>query len=193
MLPGDGQVSVPAHPSAFAEAVNQRSTPLIDYEVGGVALFDPNQGLQVKLWTLRSDGHAVTVEAEGVPAVVLFTRTGTITRVGLAFDQAMNPHVTFVEDGLVWLWWRDTIANAMVFTSFPGARSPCLGLDEKRASEMSNGDVLLSYLRDGSLCIRQQRDRFSVEQVKASGITLDLISVGRNVGGRYQWMFQTPR
>lgn len=191
MLPGDGQLSSTAYPSAFAEKVGKRSEPLIDYEVGGAALFDPNQGLQVKLWTLRSNGQAVTIEAEGVPPVVLFTRAGSITRVGLAFDQAMNPHVAFVEDGVVWLWWRDTIANAMVFSSFPGARSPCLGLDEKRASEMSNGDVLLSYLRDDTLCVRQQRDRYAVEEVKASGITLDLISVGRNVGGRYQWMFQT--
>lgn len=192
MLPGDGQVSIPARPSAFAEPVNQRSDPMVDYEVGGVSLFDPNQGLQVKLWTLRSDGHAVTVEAEGAPAVVLFTRSGTITRVGLAFDQAMNPHVAFVEDGLVWLWWRDTLANAMVFTSFPGARSPCLSLDEKRSEELSKSDVLFSYLRADALCVRQQRDRYAIEEVKATGVTLDLISTGRSVGGRFQWMLQTP-
>lgn len=191
MLPGDGQVSIPAHPSRFAETANQRDVPLVDYEMGGVDLYNPNFGLEVKLWTARCDGHAVMVEAEGTPAVPLFSRTGIISRIGVAFDQSMNPHIAFVEDGLVWLWWRDTIANEMVFTSFPGARSPCLSLDEKRASELGNSDILFSYLRADALCVRQQRDRFSIEEVKATGVTLDLISTGRNVGGRFQWMLQT--
>ena len=193
MFPGNGEFSGTPYPGRFQEPVNQRSEPLIDYEMGGVALQDPSVGLQEKLWTLRSDGHAVTVEAEGVAPVQLFARTGLVQRVSLAFDQQMVPHVAFVEDGVTWLWWWDNLAGAMTYTQIPGARSPCLGLDVKEAGDLASGDVTLAYMKGASVCIRKQRDRFAVEEVKGTASGMDLVSMGRNVGGRYQLMLQTPR
>lgn len=192
MLPGDGKLSSQSHPAPFAEPVNRRDEQLVDYEIGGVGLQNPNAGLQVKLWTLRSNGQQVTVEADDVPPALLFTRPGPITLVSLAFDQAMNPHVAFVEAGVAWLWWWDTIANAMTFTSFPGARSPRLGLDEKRPALLSAGDVVMAYMRDDSLCIRYQRERFADEHVLATGYSQELVSIGMNAAGRFQFMLQTP-
>src|SRR5690606_35250660 len=71
---------------------------LQDWELGGVALNDPSQGLSVKVWhafaTHDHDTDVVTVwvEAPGVPATELFSGIG-ITEIALAFDQNMNPFV----------------------------------------------------------------------------------------------------
>lgn len=186
MLPGNTLSTVP-HPAPFSEPVSKRSEPLIDFEIGGVGLQNPNAGLQVKLWTLRSDGHAVTVEAEDVPPVTLFTRPGTIELVSLAFDQSMNPHVAFVEDGVSWLWWWDTIANAMVFTSFPNMKTPRLGLDERREFNLANSDIVLGYLRGNDFCVRYQRERFAVENVLRVNAGSEVVACARNKGGRYQF------
>lgn len=188
MLPG-GVLSTQPHPGPFAEPVNKRREPLIDYEMGGVALDDPGQGLRVKLWTLRCIGGAVSVESEGIEPVTLFTRSGSVTEVSFAFDQNMRPQVAFVEDDLAWLWWFDTLANDYRFTSYPGIVSPRLALDEKRPRLLAIGDVIFTYIKDGALCYRQQRDRYAVEYVLKTGLQagLRLVAVGRNVGGRLQW------
>lgn len=191
MLPGGVLSSIP-HPAPFAERVNQRAEPLVDYEMGGIGLQNPNAGLQVKLWTLRSNGQQVTVEADDVAPVLLFTRPGPITLVSLAFDQAMNPHVAFVEDGIAWLWWWDTVANAMTFTAIDGARTPRLGLDEKRSALLSIGDVVLAYMNQSNLCVRYQRERFGTEHVLADGIGQELVSVGSSTAGRFQFMLTSP-
>ncbi|WP_427852920.1 hypothetical protein [Stenotrophomonas acidaminiphila] len=191
MLPGGVLSSIP-HPAPFAERVNLRSEPLVDYEMGGIGLQNPNAGLQVKLWTLRSNGQQVTVEADDVPPVLLFERLGPITLVSLAFDQAMNPHVAFVEDGIAWLWWWDTVANAMTFTAIDGARTPRLGLDEKRSALLSIGDVVLAYMNQDNLCVRYQRERFGTEHVMSAGVGQELVSVGASAAGRFQFMLTSP-
>ncbi|MPS36039.1 MAG: hypothetical protein E2593_12185 [Stenotrophomonas sp.] len=164
----------------------------MDYEMGGIGLQNPNAGMQVKLWTLRSNGQQVTVEANDVVPVLLFERPGPITLVSLAFDQAMNPHVAFVEDGIAWLWWWDTVANAMTFTAIDGARTPRLGLDEKRSALLSIGDVVLAYMNQSNLCVRYQRERFGTEHVLAEGIGQELVSVGSSTAGRFQFMLTSP-
>lgn len=187
MIPG-GVLSIQPHQAAFSEKSNQRNIPLVDYERGGTALQNPNDGLSVKLWTLRcTNGHAVTVEADDVAPVLLFTRTGTIELVSLGFDQNMNPHVAFVEDGVAWLWWWDTLANAMAFMSIPEAITPRLGMDEKRAWNMSASDVTLCYIRRGRLCQRLQRERFATETILAAGPFDALAIIGRHVGDRFQY------
>lgn len=187
MIP-DGVLSSQPHQAAFSEKSNQRNVPLVDYERGGTALQNPNDGLSVKLWTLRcTDGHAVTVEADDVAPMVLFARPGTIELVSLAFDQNMNPHVAFVEDGVSWLWWWDTLANAMAFMTIPEAVTPRLGMDEKRSWNMSASDVMLCYIRKGRLCQRLQRERFATETILNAGPFDSLAIIGRQVGDRFQY------
>ncbi|MRI43170.1 hypothetical protein D5301_13105 [Stenotrophomonas sp. MH181796] len=170
----------------FIERVNARRAPLIDYEVAGNALGDASSGLQVRLWTIEVKGDDAVLSAEGVSPVVLFSRPG-MTEIALAFDQNMRAHVAFVQTGMAWLWWYDSQVNQMVFTSFPGMSNPRLATDEKRGSELSVSDVVLSYMSGGNLCCRIQRERFTIEHVLTAAPGLQLVSVARNTGNRLQW------
>ena len=53
--------------------------------------------------------------------------------------------------------------TGMVFTSILGAVNPRVTLDDKRRGQTSSSDVILAYLRAGSLYYRQQRDRYLTE------------------------------
>lgn len=173
-------------PSSFVETVSRRTVPLIDYEMGGVNVADASQGLNVKLWKLESNGAQMLLSADGVPAIELFSRPN-VSQVALAFDQNMRPHVAFVQTGVTWLWWYDSQAGAMVFSSFPGALTPRLTTDEKRPTHLGDSDVILAYVRNNNLYFRMQRDRFLTEYLLKSAVNADLIAIGMNRGYRMQF------
>ncbi|MGC7464213.1 hypothetical protein QT654_20795 [Xanthomonas citri pv. citri] len=173
-------------PSSFVETVSRRTVPLIDYEMGGVNVADASQGLNVKLWKLESNGAQMLLSADGVPAIELFNRPN-VSQVALAFDQNMRPHVAFVQTGVTWLWWYDSQAGAMVFSSFPGALTPRLTTDEKRPTHLEDSDVILAYVRNNNLYFRMQRDRFLTEYLLKSAVNADLIAIGMNRGYRMQF------
>lgn len=167
-LPGDAAASTAVQAPLLSPDNRDRTDLLLDYELGGVALNDPSAGLQVQPWEAWSDGaHLWVAPSPGrTPTTLLLTGSG-ITEVALAFDQNMRPTVAYVEAGLAKLFWFDTSIGAMVTTSYAGATSPMLTLDDKRPVATLGGtsDVLFFYLLSGSLCYRQQRDRFTIERV----------------------------
>lgn len=188
MIPAGGLSTTPV-PAANVERVNSTLQPLIDFEMGGVALNDASQGLRVKLWRVRVDGDVVYLGPDGGNEQPAFIRAG-ITSVALAFDQNMQPAVAFVQSGMAWLWWYDGSVPGMVFTSFPGAINPRLTLDDKRPTQTSNSDVILAYLRAGSLYYRQQRDRYLVEYLLSSSPPCGgLATLCMSTGGRLQFGF----
>lgn len=182
----DNALSTVPVQSAFVEEVSRRTVPLVDYEMGGVNVGDASSGLMVKLWKLESNGAQMLLSADGVPSFELFTRPN-VTQVTLAFDQNMRPHVAFVQEGVAWLWWYDSVAGAMVFSSFAGMLTPRLTTDEKRAWHLSDSDVILAYIRNNNLYFRMQRDRFQVERLLRSTVNAELIAVGINRSGRLQF------
>lgn len=130
---------------------------------GGVALNDASQGLNVQTWTLSTDGTSVTIEGETVPQSVLFTGTG-ITEVSLAFDQNMRPFVAFVDGGGAKYRWFDPVDSTTKITPIgAGVVTPRCCLDDFRPSQTNASDIILAYVRGGSLFYRQQRDRYLVE------------------------------
>ena len=84
---------------------NRDPNPHMDFEYGGVALFDPSQGLLNRIWYARIfiDGvkelNQILIGAEGVPEVEFFSGEN-FTEVSLAFDQNMNPFLAFTADGI---------------------------------------------------------------------------------------------
>lgn len=156
-------------PSVFLEPDDRvRSTLLVDYELGGVALGDPSQGLQVQAWEARVSGDVVQVRPDGAGGWTdVFSATG-ITEVALAFDQNMRPTVAFVADGVAKLRWFDAVAAAYVVSTFPEATSPVVTLDDKRAMQIGLNDVLLFYLRGGRVYHRLQRERYLIERDMAA-------------------------
>ena len=172
MMP-DNVLSTPNVPGGFLSPDDRPvgQFPPVAYELGGVALNDPSQGLQVQVWVFEitnydpvmgGDGVSVRPEAGGAP-VVFYTGAG-ITEVSGAFDANMNPTIAFVEAGVTKLRWYDSSLPGYVVTLFPGYISPRLTLDDKREAAGSSRDILLFYLLPGgSLNHRIQRDRYGVE------------------------------
>lgn len=187
MLP-NGVLSAEPVPATFLEPVNTSSDPLIDVEMGGVALSDPSAGLQLKLWTARYEAGEVIVSATGVPDTVLFQRAG-ITELALAFDQNMRPFVAFTDAGGSAFWWYDTQQAAQVFSAYLPAGSTNLRctMDDKRPGQSGNSDIILAYIRNNALFYRQQRDRFETEYLLASSVNAHLVNVGMNTANRLQF------
>lgn len=182
MIPANGEgsrilISNDSLVTAFLSPDNLDYSPIIDYELGGVALNDTNEGLRYQTWTIRVDGDDILISAPEVAETVLFTAAGT-SQVSLAFDQNMRPAVAFVQNGVAKLRWYDTLAAAQVITEFADAVTPRVCLDDKRETQTGTSDIILAYVRDGDLYFRAQRDRFGVEYLLKADVGGTLVKVG---------------
>ncbi|KWV45083.1 hypothetical protein [Stenotrophomonas maltophilia] len=188
MIPTGGLSNTP-QPAPFSERVNSTLQPLIDYEMGGRAINDTSAGLQYQLWRVRVDEDVVYLGPDGGNEQPAFIRPG-ITEVALAFDQNMQPVIAFTQGGQAWLWWFDGTVPGMVFTSILGAVNPRVTLDDKRRGQTSSSDVILAYLRAGSLYYRQQRDRYLTEYLLTANPPCGgLATLCMSTGGRLQFGF----
>lgn len=199
MIP-EGELSTTAVISGFRDPVKSAAETdlLTAWERAGLYLNDPSQGMLVKVWKLngvidRETGVvSVVVTAPGGVAPseasrVLFSGVD-ITELDLSFDQNMNPFVAYVQAGQSKFYWYDPVAAAMVHTNLTGTTPRCT-MDEKRAFNVSASDILLTYINAGNLCVRYQRERYTVEHVLKTGVgaTAKVISIALNSGFRVQW------
>ncbi len=149
----------------------------ISYELGGIGIQNPSQGLQYQVWTatLYNAGKTssyITLQAPNTPEYVYYTYPDMIT-VALAFDQNMFPFLTFMSGGLGWFYWYDTTVLQYKLTQLPlGVSSTSCTLDDKRPLETQVGtsDIILAYINNTNLYYRQQRDRYTIEYVLAQNI-----------------------
>lgn len=150
-------------------------TPFLDYEMAGSAIGVGLDGLLVKVWTCFYEDNAVKVLPLGDagPATTLFSLAG-ITELSFSFDRSMRPAVAYMKDFQGFLYWYDTTINAYVTSSLGFIRSPRVTHDDKRYRADQTSDVLVAYLKNDALCYRQQRDRYTVERILASGIPIEM-------------------
>lgn len=187
MIPSQRLSTTPI-PAPFLPPDDLPPELLTDYELGGIALRDPSQGLQVQVWTATLVGADVTVSAPSVDPTVLFSGSD-ITELRLAFDQNMNPCIAYVQAGQMILYWFDTFEGGQVFTPFDGT-SPQLCLDDKRTTQRGNSDIIFAYIRAGGLYFRAQRDRFGVEYfLTIIDPGFIFTKMGMNAGNRLQFAF----
>lgn len=201
MLP-DGTLASVATVSGFHYPVK---TPLPDdklqdWELAGRYLNYPDEGLLVKVWHLR----AVYDRVANTVRVILFAPGGVspteasrelfnypnITEVALSFDQNMNPFVAYMKGAEAWIYWYDGTVPGMVHTMLPaGCTDLRCTLDERRDFAILESDIVLSYLRAENLCVRYQRDRYTVEYILRTNVgeNCRLVSMARNSGNRLQW------
>lgn len=191
MLPDNVLSSVPVRGNltgARAMAV----TRYIDYEDGGVALNDSSMGSQYQVWRARLIRNQVLLSAPNTPEFVLFQGSG-ISEISFTFDQNMRPVLAFVQAGQPKIWWYDPSSSGQVVTNLPAsAITPRVILDDKRAQENSISDVILAYVRNGGLYYRQQRERYLIERLLASGITSGILRIGFSDQLRLQFMMEVP-
>lgn len=192
-MPANTLSSLPAYSAFLAPDDRVRASLLVDYEMGGADIGDPSQGLQVKAWEARVDGNNIQVRPDGAGAWTTVTSDTSITELALAFDQNMRPTVAYVAGGTAKMYWYDAVAAAYVTTSYPGATSPVVTMDDKRDMQIGLNDVLLFYLQGGRVKHRRQRDRYTIEYDLAdvpTGMTR-IARWGFTEGKRIQLEFST--
>ena len=162
---------------------NLPKRPSIDYEMGGVSLQDPSQGLLVQPWRcwFDRDNSAVMVEAANTPPTKIFDQE-SITWLSFCFDQNMRWSAVYtLQDGESYLRWYDSLAGDYAITPLDdGVITPFLTLDDKRAIMLGSSDIILAYIQNENVYVRVQRERFQVPHVWQEDIPKDWII--RNFG-----------
>ncbi|MBT9138842.1 MAG: hypothetical protein DDT31_01419 [Syntrophomonadaceae bacterium] len=176
----DNRLSTVTLPAPFLVSI-PRDHALVDFEMGGVGLQNPSQGLNVQLWRLRYDeltGNFL-LSAPNHPETILFNRPN-VSYISLSFDSNMNLFVSFTQAGVSRFWWFDTVPSAQVFdeVTIATATSPYATLDDRRILQDATRDILLFYIRIGNLFFRQQRDRYTIEYLLQAGVTGDVLKAG---------------
>lgn len=187
MLPGDGLLSTIPVQAEFLAPRDRPYQPTVSYEFGGPALNTPASSRLVRIWAAyHEDGNIWVAPEDGGVAVPLLSITQVDT-LSLAFDQNMNPTLAYMSGGVCNLRWFDSVANAMVITSWPGVTSAQVICDDKRDTEVGNSDVIFAYTKDSKLYYRQQRDRYGVEYLLHPHVGGSIKRLGMNVKNRLQF------
>lgn len=164
-IPGNTLSTEPVIGDFLAPDDNVRQL-LVDWELGGIALSDPSEGLQVQEWKLFLEGADIVVEAQTtLQKETVITAAGVPEEIALSFDQNMQPTVVWkIGDDIFHYWYDSSIADYTT-TQYTGIVNPRLTHDDKRKIPLDVGvsDVLLVYFNGNDLCYRQQRDRYDTE------------------------------
>lgn len=192
MMPDNSLSSTP-QPAPLLFPKNLPTVGLEAFEMGGVALNDPSQGLRVKPWRAFADEFGdVFVESDDDPPVFQFSAPG-ISTISLTFDHNMEPFVAFTQPSGAKFYWFDTLDSQHKITDLPAGSSwPRASLDDKRRISVGTSDIILAYIRDGNLYFRQQRDRYLIEYILYPDLNIDvidplIIEVGMGTNNRFQF------
>ena len=166
----------------------ERSVYTTDQELGGIALSDASQGLQVQVWTITYvNEDVIVIPADTGSPTTLFTLTG-ITEINLSFDQNMNVFVAYVMEGQAWYYWYDPIPQTFLHQIMASdVDNPRCCMDDKRIEVVDSSDILLAYTRGDNLYYREQRDRYTVEYLLKLGAEGNLEHIGMNKSLRVQF------
>lgn len=181
-IPGNKLSSIPIV-LPLLEPNDRPVTPLTDWCRGGVALSDPSQTLDYQNWSIALEGEDVVVipETVGSPSVI-FSRPG-ITELSLAFDNNMRPNISFVQNGDAIHYFFDPVPNDYTFLNLPaGAITPRCTIDDVRPTQVQTSSVILGYVIDGILYMRDQRDRFTIEY-EMGEVERPLVKIGMGAQG----------
>ena len=195
MIP-DNELSTTPVFSQFLYPDNAITSLLEDFELGGIAIQDPSQGLNYQAWRGYWDPEDSTIYLQPLTVggkIALFT-VPLVKEFSFTFDQNMRWCVAVqLTSGTVNLYWYDTNAAAYVTTSYEGLRAFKLALDDKRrvSTYLDKSDILFTYIKGDSLYVRNQRERYTVEHFLKDEMpdNLRIASFGLNRGLRMQWRF----
>jgi len=194
MIP-DNLLSNQAVVQGYPDPVKQADDFLIDWERAGIGLNNPSAGLEYQVWQLqvREDKtdpgwFDFLISAPNHAESSLF-RYQHVTEAALSFDQNMRPFVAFMAAGQAYIYWYDSATASQSITALAdGITSPRCTIDEKRRWNSGASDNVLAYIRHGWLCVRYQRDRYTVEYpLCATGPDAQLVSMATTRSLRVQW------
>ncbi|MCC7462086.1 MAG: hypothetical protein IT480_06435 [Gammaproteobacteria bacterium] len=139
---------------------------------------------------LQNAAGVIVVSAPGVAQTQVLAKPG-IKSISAAFDQNMRIAVAYdFHTGAPpeFYWFDNTLGYYVTLVLPPGSITPRCGLDDSRDMQVAGSDIILTYLRAGTLYFREQRDRFTVEYTLKSGLEgYELAQFGMNRKYRLQW------
>lgn len=194
MLP-ENRLSTTPMLNGYLKPDGARKSITKDKEYGGIHLQDSTRGLFYQIWSFEIFGTQVLVSADNYIKAVLFTHSSIIKEISCTFDQNMNPCVAFVDElEVAWLYWFDTQQNDQVFSNMntdldmgEDVVSPRVCLDDKRQTQSATSDIILSYIKNRTLYMRRQRDRFGTAFLLAYRVNAKILDVGMNRSNRLQF------
>lgn len=153
---------------------------LIDYELGGVDLNDPSEGLEVKVWTAQYVSPYVVLSADGVADNQFLEQLG-IVELSFTFDQNMQPFIAYTlsDETSAFYWFDSTVPGFVTTTLSAGSRNLRASLDDKRDQQTAISDIILAYIRDTKLYFRAQDDRYDTEYELYTLADMDKYELGR--------------
>lgn len=186
-------LSTTPDPGAFRAPHDRVKERLIDYELGGRAIQDPSAGLELQVWRGRYLDGAIVLDVPGVVEPVSVLEIADVTEFQFTFDQNMQPAIAYVlnDQTAHWYWFDATVQGFETLDLPEGSITPRCTLDDKReASGTLSGasDIILTYLRAGTLYYRVQRERYEDEHELATGLEgYEIGQFGMNRVLRMQW------
>ena len=196
-LPDGGGLASVYTVGPYAESPDSRRwQELRDWEIGGIALNNPTQGLRVQEWTLEYYNEKLYLSAPSLEGRILLFEMSGVREISLTFDPNMSPFVAYMKEvgGDIqyesWYWWYDATVPGFVHIKLPDySYYPKCCIDDKRplAQSIQQQHIILSYMRNSSLYVRQQVDRFQSEELLWTGFRARLNKVGMNIYNELQW------
>lgn len=176
--PNNAQSTVP-YIAPFIDPDGRDRGLLEDYELGGVGVSDASLGLQFQVWHLTYDDDKksatygdFTLTPEKTLTPVTSINVAEVVNCGFCFDQSMRPAICYeLDNGNSYFYWYDSFLAQFVTTQLPaGSFSPRMCLDDHRETQSGTSDMILAYLRAGTVYFRMQRDRFDTEYIWDTGV-----------------------
>lgn len=155
---------------------------LLDSEKGGVNVKDPSQGFLVATWSVSVDDDKVRLYKDGVFHSIALVQD-QIADIAFCFDQTMNIVLAWRSTANdLYLRYFDSFLKDHTVMSLGKGKCPRLSLDDKRMIGQADSDVIFAYIKNNSLCYRQQRENYYIERIIVSGLhpsqRLDRIGMG---------------
>lgn len=169
---------------------------LTDTDIGGVALNDNTQGLEVQLWTFTAVDNQVFVSAAntGGDTLLLTATAGKIEEVLGTFDQNMQPMVAYLVEAQWYYHWFDSVTHGFITSQLPVGTTSCrVAFDDRRKDQSPNSDILLFYTLNANLYFRMQRDRYQVDYLLRESVHATLLRADMSAINRMQLKMQAER
>lgn len=161
----------------------------IAYCEAGPTMTKADDGMLGYVWKAFLRGNEICVKREDLDEIHVIATKENITQLDITFDQTMRPFLCYVKDGLPYYYHfnKDDSSYSEVALD-PTVTFPRCALD--MPYDISKSDIYIGYNRNGNLCYRIQRERFTREYILATIPTKSMVwRIGHTKGGRfgYQW------
>lgn len=183
MLPS--MLTATGTPSGFVGRRPRLDEPLVDYTLGAAR----GGGGHSTLWAFRYHEGLVQTQVVGEAGWETIKAVPDVVYLSGTYDTLMRPTLAYtLASGESLFEWFDPVVSEQVATSIGAAVTPYVEFDARYPGAESLNDVVLSYILGDELVVRLQRDRFSVNYVRATGVTgARIIATGLGTNYCFQW------